>query len=67
MHYIITSYHPLIFLRTKIPPMKPPIIGVTVNAIGVQEIFILDMIEASNYLNEPNSSITHSSIVVLII
>lgn len=42
---MITSYHPLIFFRTKIPPMKPPIIGVTVNVTGIQGVVILHMIK----------------------
>lgn len=39
--FVITSYHPLMFLRTRLPIMKPPIIGVAVNVIGIQGMVIL--------------------------
>jgi len=41
---MVTLYHPLMFLRTKILPMKPPIIGVTVNII-IQGMLNLPMIK----------------------
>lgn len=40
--WLVTSYHPLIFLRTNIPPINPPINGDTVNVIGIQGTVILD-------------------------